>query len=603
MSKELSLWSDDPTTTDLLSFTAVAETVADALVDVNLDPVAIGLSGRWGSGKTTVLQLVDVVLASKNVEDSKVLIVSTQPWRYDPTTGAKESLITEVLAALAKEVKDDASTGDKAKKLLGRLVKRVDWSKAIRLTTKAVVALQVPSFNDLTEIIKDKPDDEEQVRGLEAFRDEFSELMASNELKHVRRVVVLVDDLDRCLPETVVETLEAIRLFLAVPKMSFVLAADEERVAEAIRTKFPSSAKPAADESDAYPAEDPADLYLHKIVQTTVPVPSLSRFDTQSYILLLLLMHRLDAAQFQHYIQQCTDLRQSSKDLDELESIQGVDVAEELAFAARLTPLLYEKLHGNPRRIKRFLNDLFVRQAIAERRGIRLDAPVIAKLMVLEVLLKTDFKNVLDWFAKGELRANMAALETEAGRARPAGEVAAESQDDKSAFSDQLVRWAKLPPALDGIDLAPYLNLAASFTGKTLFDTDLPERLRDIAANLLSDIKAEQHSVQDADLLALTASDETELIRHLGRMGRDQPKDQRRAVGAILRITRLRATSLDEAKVALLAIPPDEVAMPTVLLFGMPQDQAFRPVLEQWKTTTNDRTRNAIDTQLGQGGR
>ena len=149
MSKELTLWPDDPTTTDLLSFAAVAETVAEALLDDNLDPVAIGLAGRWGSGKTTVLQLVDGILADKNAEDSKVLIVSTHPWRYDPTTGAKESLIAEVLTALEKEVKEDASTGNKAKKLMARLEKRVDWAKAIRLTTKAAVALQVPSFDDL----------------------------------------------------------------------------------------------------------------------------------------------------------------------------------------------------------------------------------------------------------------------------------------------------------------------------------------------------------------------------------------------------------------------------------------------------------------------
>lgn len=43
---------------------------------------------------------------------------------------------------------------------------------------------------------------------------------------------------------------------------------------------------------------------------------------------------------------------------------------DELAFAVRLTPLLYEKLHGNPRYIKRFLNDLHVRQSVASRRGI-----------------------------------------------------------------------------------------------------------------------------------------------------------------------------------------------------------------------------------------
>lgn len=55
---EFPLWSDDPAQVDLLSFDAVAHTVADALLDEALDPVALGLSGSWGSGKTTVLGLV-----------------------------------------------------------------------------------------------------------------------------------------------------------------------------------------------------------------------------------------------------------------------------------------------------------------------------------------------------------------------------------------------------------------------------------------------------------------------------------------------------------------------------------------------------------------
>ncbi|MFG1849653.1 P-loop NTPase fold protein [Micromonospora carbonacea] len=53
------LWSDEPNGVDLLAFSAVAETVIDAILDEALDSVAIGVSGAWGSGKTTVLRLVE----------------------------------------------------------------------------------------------------------------------------------------------------------------------------------------------------------------------------------------------------------------------------------------------------------------------------------------------------------------------------------------------------------------------------------------------------------------------------------------------------------------------------------------------------------------
>jgi signal recognition particle GTPase len=81
------LWSDEPAVQDLLSFRAVASTVADALFDEGLDPVAIGLSGAWGSGKTTMLGLVAQEPDRRGTPENKALVIQTDPWRYDPATG------------------------------------------------------------------------------------------------------------------------------------------------------------------------------------------------------------------------------------------------------------------------------------------------------------------------------------------------------------------------------------------------------------------------------------------------------------------------------------------------------------------------------------
>jgi len=227
----MALWSDDPSTSDLLSFDALAATAVDALLDARLDPVALGLSGRWGSGKSTVLALIEHELEARQDSKKKILVVKTQPWRYDPTLGAKETLIGEVLGALTVEVESLQTKSDDAKKLLKRLAGRIEWAKAIKVAAKAGIAFQIPSIDDLVDLVKPKADAEDQgSRSLEDFRTEFEALTTSDDFKHIRAVVVLVDDLDRCLPRTVVESLEAIRLFLAVPKMSFVIAADEERV-------------------------------------------------------------------------------------------------------------------------------------------------------------------------------------------------------------------------------------------------------------------------------------------------------------------------------------------------------------------------------------
>ena len=159
------LWSDEPTKDDLLSFDAVAATVVDAVLDDALDPLAIGVSGAWGSGKTTILRLIEADLAARPLpEGQQVLVVPTDPWRYDPSVGAKETLIGEVLGALGGQIKETEGAAGKARKLLMKLKNRVDWSKAIQVAAKASLAFQLPSVDDLTSLIKTGGAEPEEAR-------------------------------------------------------------------------------------------------------------------------------------------------------------------------------------------------------------------------------------------------------------------------------------------------------------------------------------------------------------------------------------------------------------------------------------------------------
>jgi len=510
---------------------------------------------------------------------------------------------------------------DKAKNLLARLGRRIDWAKALKLAATSSLMLQIPSVGSIVDLVKPAEGEEDEPRGLEAFRDEFAELMASEDLKHLRAVVVLVDDLDRCLPETVVDSLEAIRLFLAVPKMSFVIAADEERVADAIRTRFRSSGAPD-DDGDR---QDPATLYLHKIVQTTIPLPTLSHFDTQAYLLLLQLQSETDQGVLGRLVARCAEVRKVGGTVDDIGDIEGLSMDNELAFATRLTPLLYEKLQGNPRYIKRFLNDLNVRQAVASRRGISLDPSVVAKLMALESLMKPEFRLLLGWFAMGEMKDQLTGLEEAAGRPPAAGTTDDDAGEESAGagvgnatpkkqpvkkaavktttaaveYSQAMIRWAKLAPPLSSLDLAPYLTLAASFAGVTLVDQSLPERLRDIAANLLSESRREQAAVTDADLDALGDGDATDLLRHIGRAMRDQPAKQKAAINAILRIANRRHSVAGDARDALLMLPTSEITFATPIQFKATDPQEVRTVLTIWKgRVSDDRVKRAIDTAL-----
>jgi ATPase subunit of ABC transporter with duplicated ATPase domains len=102
------LWADNPATTDLLGFADIAEPILEAVGRDKLDPVAVGVFGDWGSGKSTVLELIRDRLAG----DEGVVVVYTRPWEYDPNTDPKATLIAEVLDAVRTVVEEVKGVGE-----------------------------------------------------------------------------------------------------------------------------------------------------------------------------------------------------------------------------------------------------------------------------------------------------------------------------------------------------------------------------------------------------------------------------------------------------------------------------------------------------------
>ena len=88
-------------------------------------------------------------------------------------------------------------------------------------------------------------------------------------------LVVLIDDLDRCLPETTISTLEAIRLFLFLPRTAFVLAADDQMIRHAVRKHFSGI------------DDELVTNYFDKLIQIAIRVPPLGTAEVRAYMMLL----------------------------------------------------------------------------------------------------------------------------------------------------------------------------------------------------------------------------------------------------------------------------------------------------------------------------
>jgi predicted KAP-like P-loop ATPase len=92
---------------------------------------------------------------------------------------------------------------------------------------------------------------------IEAFRKAFTGLLKA---AGINQLIVLIDDLDRCLPDTAIETLEAVRLFVFTDRTAFVVAADEAMIEYSVRKHFPEL-------PDTTGPRDYARNYLEKLIQ------------------------------------------------------------------------------------------------------------------------------------------------------------------------------------------------------------------------------------------------------------------------------------------------------------------------------------------------
>ncbi|PMD87485.1 hypothetical protein BWI97_25760 [Siphonobacter sp. BAB-5405] len=305
-----------------------------------------------------------------------------------------------------------------------------------------------------------KPEEATVPAQIQAFRKELEELI--NRVK-VERLVILVDDLDRCLPHTVIEILEAVKLFLFVPGTVFVIATDEAMIEYAVRRHYPDLPVSQADYTKHY---------LEKLIQIPIRIPSLNQLQTQNYIRFLLLQYHLDEDQtlLREICQAFEDSKTTPYDTTELsydfittkfkKDDQTRTLRSLLAIADQLGSSLATELRGNPRNIKRFMNTVFLRKRVAEIYGLKdLKLGVLSKLLLLERFHDKEYTQIV-----GEVTSSANGhSQTIIGLEEPATkETAGANQPNHAAKTDDqenpLLEWAKLEPKLSKVDLRPYYS-------------------------------------------------------------------------------------------------------------------------------------------------
>ena len=475
------MWSDKESKIDFLNFNEIAESIRDLITEKELMPISVGVFGDWGAGKSTILELTANAL---DKEEQDYIQINFDAWTFQGYDDAKAALLETIAARLVEEAADNEELLAKALDF----AKRIDKVRFMGLIAESAAAISgMPTFGAIQNLFGwagDAADDddldfediqkdgkelgkiEKKAKGLVKDKKKFSPPKEINEFRKSylsllkafdKPVIVYVDNLDRCSPLNTISTLEAIRLFLFLPNTAFVVAADPDM----IRLAIPHFHKGAS-------VRHQTD-YLDKLIQIPVHVPKPGVAEVRAYLIMLIAQDKNVPNEGFERIREGLEeslkysWKQEQISVDDLLENCGIqneaELREEFKIAEQLAPILAESANvsGNPRIVKRLLNQVKMRQKTAHRRGMQLDERTITKLVIFERCMGIQATNKLY-----EL------IDTENGE--PALIVAledAENDFDVETLPEEwkhdlsfLDKWSQLKPQFTGVDLtaAAYLN-------------------------------------------------------------------------------------------------------------------------------------------------
>jgi hypothetical protein len=265
----LLLLTDNPVQSgddDRYGFQQHARILCDAIAATRDLPLTVGLYGPWGSGKSSFLNICRTIFRGRGIPS-----VSFNPWKYDQRDEVWHALIQTVLDEISSGLDGELATAAKDRR--AKLKQALDKTKAL---SKAATWLATRKLTSLVTAGAISAEDADhllaswQERGAEAYRhvnrfeSEFREVVT--EFTGGKRLVVFIDDLDRCTPSAAVTVLDSIKLFLGEASCVFVIAMDHQMIVEAVASHLGSD-------------ETRARQYLEKLIHFPYHLPAV-RFES-----------------------------------------------------------------------------------------------------------------------------------------------------------------------------------------------------------------------------------------------------------------------------------------------------------------------------------
>lgn len=495
------MWSDTESKEDYLNFGEVSQIVTEILETETMLPVSIGIFGNWGAGKSSLLNLIE-----QQIKSNKWIVIKFDAWLYQGFDDARAALLETIASHLIQAAKDEETILQKSKNLFAR----INGLRLLGLMAEgAALAAGVPTFGlisktfetakesldgvqneteskQIVEVGKNlvdsgknliKPKEKQTPpQQIDEFRKEYGEILQDLG----KNLVIVIDNLDRCLPANAIQTLEAIRLFLFLNRTAFIIAADEEMIRHSVAEHY-------KDLSYRHQID-----YLDKLIQIPIRVPKAGVLEIRAYLYMLYAIHQkiptAKLASLRQFLE--THLQQSWKS----QSLNPEDVTKtieeqhnqvllsDFERANRIAPLLANSpnVYGNPRIVKRILNTIKMRTKIADKRQMPLDEAIITKLVIFERCVDSDvvtkfYQLVNEGEGKPEL---LKELENN-------NEQNLSKLSENKSIQTFITEWVKLEPKLSNVDLRAAIYLSRETILLNTYTAQLSQKAQDVLSILL----------------------------------------------------------------------------------------------------------------------
>lgn len=282
-------------------------------------PITIALQGEWGSGKTSLMNVLHDNLCGEDDRSGEYFSIWINTWEYSLMRDSSDAL-KQILLKMSKEIVGYGKTA--TQEVAGKIMKSIlglGMAAADHYLPGAGAVFQKVSTDSQENTIADLRTN---------LQSEIDECLKKNEGK--KGFVFFIDDLDRIDPPVAVELLELLKNIFTLRNCIFILAIDYDVVVKGLKPKF-------GELNDSNEREFRS--FFDKIIQVPFSMP-VSQYSTKDYLIEEFKRIGIISSQDEH----------NSKLIKNIVKVENLTIGP------------------NPRSIKRFLNTLSLIQCINNAR-------------------------------------------------------------------------------------------------------------------------------------------------------------------------------------------------------------------------------------------